>query len=120
MFYEDVVAWLDLNEIRYFGNFKLTGRSGYDHHFDFVVPKSRAEPDRILQTINRPSRDTAEATAFKWVDTREVRPAGSLAFAVLNDQEHEVSQSVLDALGSYEVRPVLWSRRDEVRAELTA
>jgi hypothetical protein len=36
LFYEDVVAWLDLCEIRYTPGVKFTGRSGYDHHFDFV------------------------------------------------------------------------------------
>ena len=40
-FYEDVVAWLDLAEIRYTPKVKFTGRSGYDHLFDFVVPRSR-------------------------------------------------------------------------------
>ncbi|WP_418888699.1 DUF1829 domain-containing protein, partial [Methanothrix soehngenii] len=36
---------------------KFTGKSGYDHLFDFVIPKSKKRPERILQAINRPSRD---------------------------------------------------------------
>ena len=44
LFYEDVVAWLDLYEIRYTPGVKLTGKSGYDHLFDFVIPKSRRQP----------------------------------------------------------------------------
>lgn len=120
LFYEDVVGWLDLNGIRHFDNFKLTGRTGYDHHFDFVIPKSATQPERILQTVNRPSRETAEATAFKWLDTREVRTPGSRAYAILNDQEHEVAPSVVDALRNYDVEAFLWSRRDEFGEQLAA
>ncbi len=118
LFYEDVVDWLDLSEVRYTPNVKFTGKSGYDHLFDFVIPKSRVQPERILSTINRPNRNTAEVMAFSWVDTREVRSADSRAYAILNDSEHSVSESVLDALRNYDVRPVPWSERDEARLEL--
>lgn len=120
LFYEDVVTWLDLHEIRYTPKVKFTGKSGYDHLFDFVVPKSRRQPERILQTINRPSRETAQAIAFAWIDTREVRAPDSKAYALLNDSEQALSTGVLDALKNYEVRPIPWSKRDEVREELAA
>src|SRR3990172_82051 len=108
LFYEDVVLWLDTSEIRYTPNVKFTGRSGYDHLFDFVIPKSRKQPERIIQAINRPSRDTAEAVAFKWIDTRNVRPPESRAYALLNDQERPVSNAVLAAIRNYEMTPVVW------------
>ena len=76
---------------------KFTGTSGFDHLFDFVIPKSRQYPERILKTINRPSRDTAEVLAFSWIDTREVRPIESKAYAFLNDSESAVPAAVLDA-----------------------
>ncbi|MDI7267949.1 MAG: DUF1829 domain-containing protein [Myxococcota bacterium] len=120
LFYEDVISWLDLSEIRYTPKVKFTGKSGYDHLFDFVIPRSRQEPERILRAISRPSRDTAQAMAFSWIDTREVRPPESRAYAILNDSEHPVSESVLDAMRNYDVRPVLWSGREQVRQELAA
>jgi hypothetical protein len=118
LFYEDVVAWLDLHEIRYTPKVKFTGKTGFDHLFDFVIPKSRRQPERILQTINRPSRDTAQSLILSWIDTKEVRPPDSRAFALLNDSEQPVSSAVIDALVNYDVRPVPWSRREEVREEL--
>lgn len=117
-FYEDVVSWLDLKDIRYTPHVKLTGNSGFDHFFDFVIPKSRKQTERILKTINRPGRDTAESVAFSWIDTKEVRSANSRIYALLNDTDMNVSSSVVDALKSYDVHPVVWSRRDEVVAEL--
>jgi len=120
LFYEDVVTWLNATEIRYTPNVKFTGKSGYDHLFDFVIPKSRQQPERILQTITRPSKDTAEATAFKWIDTKDVRSPESRAYAILNDKEQRVPGGVLDALKNYDITPVPWSNRESVREELAA
>jgi len=120
LFYEDVVAWLDVHEIRFIPRAKFTGKTGYDHLFDFVIPKSRRQPERIVQAINRPSRDTAQAVVLSWIDTKEVRSPDSRAYALLNDAEQEVSPAVVDALRSYDVKPVVWSERESVREELAA
>jgi len=120
LFMEDVVGWLDIHDIRYTHNVKFTGKTGFDHLFDFVIPKSRYRPERVVQAINRPTRDTVEALTFAWVDTREVRPPESRAYAFLNDADQPTSAGVLDALTSYDILPVLWSRREDVREELAA
>jgi len=120
LFLEDVASWMDLHEIRFTPKVKFTGHSGYDHLFDFVIPKSRKAPERIVQAMNRPSRETAQAVAFSWIDTREVRPPDSRAYVFLNDGDQSPSAAVLDALQNYEVNPVLWSERENVRDELAA
>ena len=120
LFYEDVVAWLDLYDIRYTPKVKFTGKTGYDHVFDFVIPKSRRQPERIIQTVKRPSRDTALAVVMQWVETKQVRAADSRAYALLNDSEQPVASGVLDALRSYDVHPVSWSARESARDELAA
>ena len=120
LFYEDVVSWLDIHKIRYTSRLKFTGTSGLDHLFDFVIPKSESKPERILHAINKPDKNAAESLAFAWMDTREVRPPDSEAFALLNDSEHSVSASILDALRIYEVTPILWSAREDVVQELAA
>ena len=120
LFYEDVVAWLDANDVRYTPKVKFTGTSGYDHLFDFVVPKSRKQPERILQAVNRPTRDTAESFILAWLDTRRVRPPESRAYAILNDIEQTISGGVLDAFRNYQIQPVPFSQRVNVVAELVA
>lgn len=120
LFYEDVVAWLEDQQIRYIPNVKFTGKSGYDHLFDFAIPKSPSQPERIVQAVSRPRRDTAVALAFAWHDTREVRPPASRAYALLNDSEHPIPAEVFEALRNYEVNPVPWSDREDVREELAA
>ena len=120
LFYEDVVAWLEANDIRHTLKAKFTGISGYDHLFDFVIPKSRRQPERIVQAINRPTHDTAEAFIFAWLDTRQVRPNESKAYAVLNDIEQTIPGGVLDAFRNYEIEPIPFSQRTEVVVDLAA
>ena len=120
LFHEDVVAWLDLSDVRYTPNVQFTGKSGYDHRFDFVIPKSRVQPERVLRTINRSNRDTVQAMAFSRVDTREMRSSETRACAILNDTEQAVSGNALDAMRNYDVRPIPWSAREEALGELAA
>jgi Domain of unknown function DUF1829/Domain of unknown function DUF1828 len=120
LFYEDVLNWLELHQIRYTPRVKFTGTSGYDHLFDFVIPKSQSKPERLLRAINRPNRDTAEAMVFAWFDTREARAKDSRAYAILNDSERVVPSAALDALRSYDVTAVVWSNRDQAREDLAA
>ena len=120
LFHEDVAAWLDECDIRYTSDVTLKGASGYDHRFNFIIPKSRTHPERILRTINRPERNITQAVVFSCIDTGEVRPSDSLAYAFLNNSDQSVSGSVPAALQNYGVRPVLWTERDSVRAELAA
>jgi len=121
-FIEDVSAWLDANEIRYTPKVKFTGISGFDHLFDFVIPKSpKKQPERIVKAINSPTRDKAESFIYAWGDTREVRPSDSKAYVILNDRsEEKVSPAVLDAFRNYQIKPVLFSHREEVIDELAA
>ena len=120
LYHEDVVAWLDDAEIRYTPGVKLSGKTGYDHHYDFVIPKSASHPERVLLSINNPNRSSAERTVFAWEDTKGERRGDSRAYAMLNDSQRSLSQSILDALRNYDVRPVLWSQRETVLEELAA
>ena len=120
LFYEDVVEWLDSSNIRYTPNIKFAGKSGFDHRFDFVIPKSKQQPERVLRTVNRPRRDTAQVVAFSWIDTKDVRSPDSRAYAILNDAEQQVPANVLGAVRSYGVNPLPWSARDGAREELAA
>jgi hypothetical protein len=120
LFFEDVIAWLDMNEIRYTPKAKFTGISGFDHLFDFVIPKSRKQPERVIQAINRPTRDSAETFIHAWTDTREVRSPESKAYAVLNDTEQLVPSGVMDAFRNYRIQPIRWSDRAQVVTELAA
>ena len=120
LFQEDVVTWLDISEIRYTPNVTLAGKSGFGHRFDFVIPKSKAWPERVLRVINQPNRDKAQAVVFAWLDTRDIRAPESRAYAILNDSDRPIAPQVLTAMRNYDVSPVPWSNREEGRGELAA
>lgn len=50
----------------------------------------------------------------------EVRPPDSKAYAILNDNEKEVSLPVAEALQNNDVFPVPWSERNKYREVLAA
>jgi hypothetical protein len=108
------------NEVRFVEQAKFTGKTGYDHMFEFVIPRSRKNPERIVKPINRPDKGSAMDMVFAWLDTRETRPPEARAYALLNDTEQTVKPDVTDAFLSYDVKPVRWSERESVREELAA
>ena len=120
IFYEDVTNWLDLQEIRYTPKIRFQGKSGFDNSFDFVIPKSKTQPERVIETINHPQKDTISELIFRWQDTKDVRPADAKLYAILNDANESVSPDMIEALKNYESGVVLWSQREKMKADLAA
>ena len=119
-FWEDVRTYLDQHEVRYSARVKVAGRSGFDHAIDFLIPSSRTRPERFVQAINAPSKNTIGTYLFALGDTREARGEGTEAYAFLNDQDKEIGGDVIDALEAYEVKAALWSRREDYVEALAA
>jgi Domain of unknown function DUF1829 len=121
-FFEDVRAYLDSHDVRYTARVKLAGKSGYDHGVDFLIPKSRQRPERLLQAIAAPKRDNIFGYLWTLSDTRAARGGGSAqeseAYAFLNDQEQAIGGDVIEALHAYRVIPAVWSERDKYVAAL--
>jgi hypothetical protein len=112
-FWGDVKHLLDSHDVRYSPRVKLSGKSGYDHAIDFLIPKSRKRPERLVQAINVPSRNTISAYLFTLADTREAREEESVALAFLNDRDHDVPGDVVEALEAYKVEALRWTARDQ-------
>jgi hypothetical protein len=113
LFKEDVARFLEQNAIPVFPDFKLSGRSGFDHKFDFGLPKTAKKPQRVLQAINTLTKDQAMSFAFAVADVRIVRTETLQAFTFLNDVEHRVSEENLAAIHAYEIHPLFWSHRED-------
>lgn len=119
LFLEDVQSWLDLNEIRYTPNVSFIGKSGFTHSYDFVIPKSKAQPERILRAINKPDRSIIQNLIFSWQDTTITRSDKSLLYAILNDQEG-LKDANIEALSNYGIVGVPWSDRKKYKDDLAA
>jgi hypothetical protein len=114
-FFEDVKNFLDGHDIRYTARVKLAGKSGYDHAVDFLIPKSKKRPERILQAISSPRKENIINYLWTLSDTRAARTATSEpeAYAFLNDQEQTVGGDVIEALNAYNVTPAVWVNHDQ-------
>jgi len=113
LFREDVAVFVELKQIPVFPDFKLSGRSGFDHKFDFGLPKTQRKPQRVLQAINNLSKDQALTFAFAVSDVRAIRAEPLQAFTFLNDADNPPNEDNLAAIKAYDVQPLFWSRRQE-------
>jgi hypothetical protein len=103
-FFEDVARWMDGADIRYTQRVKFAGRTAYDQVFDFVVPKSKREPERILRVVNNPVKDQANAVILSWMDTKDARPSNSVTYAILNDKRGPCPMACLKPGGTTTLR----------------
>jgi hypothetical protein len=55
LFLEDVSRFLDSHDVRYSPNVEFTGKTGFVHRFDFLIPKSKKRPERLIRAINHPN-----------------------------------------------------------------
>ena len=112
-FLEDVKNYLDQHNVRYSERVKLAGRSGYDHGINFLIPRSQTRPERVVQAINAPIKNTIASYLFALTDTTEARNPPAEAYAFLNDRDHKVGGDVFEALEAYKVTAVPWTARDK-------
>lgn len=120
IFLKEVERFLVENEIRFSDNISFIGKSGFTHNFDFVIPKFREIPERIIKVINNPRRDTAESLIFAWNETRETRKSKAVMYAFLNDENKSIGDTITSAFNQYNIKPIPWSQSGQYIDELIA
>jgi hypothetical protein len=118
LFTEEVQRFLDEHEVPFVPKVDFHGKSGFTHNFDFVIPRRKKTPERLVKAINHPSRGTATQLLFAWTDTKDVRPEESSVLAILNDSEKALPPDVINAFEHYDVKTMLWSTREQHVNEL--
>lgn len=113
LFKEDVALLLESHYVPAFSDFKLSGKSGLDHKFDFGLPKTAQKPQRVLQAINNLAKDNATSLAFMVGDVRLARLEPLGALAMINDTVRPPNEEHVAVLRAYEIEPLLWSHRQE-------
>lgn len=120
IFLDDVAKFFDDRDVRYTPRAKFSGKSGLDHLVDFVIPKSRNAPERIVQVLNTPRRDRVESMLFAVNDTRAARGANTEYYAIVNDLKKAVPPEVVTAFSQYSVQVRPWSQREQLVEALAA
>lgn len=120
LFYEDATAWLDSIGARYSPKIIFKGKSGYNHSFLGVIPKSSTAPERIIHAINRPDKAATQQLIFDWLDTKEERGSDSVLYPLLNDSEKKIRPEITSAFGEYGITCIPWSQRASFEKTLLA
>lgn len=120
LFFEEVDSFFEENDIRNTPSIMMMGQSGLSHRFDFVIPASKKMPERILTTLNTPSKQSVQAAIFAWNDVVKTRTAQSKGYIVLNDTKKASSLEIITAIKNYELVPLLWKQRKDYIEELAS
>lgn len=120
LFKEDVENYLRANEVFFSKDIKITGKSGFDHNIDFLIPPIRKHPERLIKAINSPKKDPIMSAIMAYSDITQVRETPTRQFVIYNDAERTVSSDVIAALVNYEIKPIAWTTRNEYLGEFSS
>lgn len=120
IFFDDVSEYFAVNDVRNTPSVMLMGQSGLSHRFDFVIPSSRKMPERVITTLNSPSKQSVLSSIFAWNDTAKVRKTNSRGYIVLNDEKKGVSAELIAAINNYDITPISWNKRDDFLNDLVS
>lgn len=120
VFIEDAKEWLLAINKETRVNYSLRGNNGFDHRFDFFLPRSSTRPPRYIEALRQPDRQALDALSWAWVNTSDARGEESLGYVFLNDDGDGFTDQYYDALRRYDLQPVPWSRRHSVAEQFAA
>ncbi len=112
-FKEDVSTFLSARNINFVPDVKISGKTGYDHNIDFILPKTTKSPERLIKTINKATKDQILAIVFAFSDISAVRSIESEQIVMFNDEYGNISSDAEKALNRYEIKHIPWSKRNE-------
>jgi len=109
-FIDDVQSFFNQNDIFCSDNVQFTGKTGFNHNYDFLFTKTKNKPERLCQTLNLPTKQNAINILFSWDDTKATRKNGSELIIILNDRNN-IAKGVEDAFQTYNANVICWSDR---------
>jgi guanylate kinase len=117
LFKEDVEMFFKANEIYHSRDIKITGKTGFDHNIDFLVPSSKKEPERLIKAIGNPRKDPVMAAIFAFKDIEEIRSEKTKNYVIYNDLDQKVTSDILSAMQSYNIFSIPWTKKEICKEE---
>ena len=112
IFNDDVKEYFDNNDIRYTEDIVLMGKSNLGTKYDFIIPKSKNAPDRLIQTCNSIELGHTRTLLFGWLDTVDKRNDNSKLYIIYNDDIRNTTAEIEDALKNYGAMSIPWTNID--------
>lgn len=111
-FLDDIQQFFDSNNIYCFSNVQFTGKSGFNHNYDFAFQRNQNNPERLCLALNNPTKASMGNALFAWNDTLPSRDPKSQLIVFLNDS-NTISKGIEDGFSSYNVNTIRWSQRNQ-------
>lgn len=109
-FLEDVIAYLENNEVYCASNVSFVGKSGLTHDFDFLFQKNKVHSERLCKTMNNATKNNMINMIFAWEDILSERKNSELI--VLINDENKVDVEIINGLSNYGINSIEWSNID--------
>lgn len=119
LFKEDVELYFRSNLVVFSKDIKLTGKSGFDHNVDFLIPASQSKSERLVKAVNSPKKDPILSAIMAFNDISQVRETVTRNYVIYNDVDKDVSSDVINAMKIYGIDPIPWSFREQHLSEFS-
>lgn len=119
LFKEDVELYFRSHDIVFSKDIKLSGKSGFDHNIDFLIPATRNKPERLIKTINNAKKDSILSSIMAFNDINQTRETETKNYVIYNDIEKDVSRDIIGALQNYGVKQIPWSEIEKSMPEFS-
>lgn len=120
LFFEEVDSFFSQYDIRNTPSIMMMGQSGLSHRFDFVIPASKKMPERIVTTLNAPSKQNVQAAIFAWNRCHENALDAQPGLHHPERREKSGEPEIVAAIKSYELVAVPWREREAYIPELAS
>lgn len=114
-FQEDVLEYIDKNDITYLDDIKISGKSKLDHNIDFILPGQKNEA--IIKLANNLDSNMVKSHIFTFEDIQGSRKKNSKCFILINDMNKKISSKHAEAFSEYNIKPLVWSDKDTLIRE---
>lgn len=117
LFKEDVELYFRTHDIFFARDIKLTGKSGFDHNIDFLIPSSKSKPERLIKTVTNPKKEQIMLAIMAFGDIVQVRGDKMSSCVIYNDLEKKILPDAVSALNSYGIKHIPWSQKERCQQE---
>lgn len=111
IFADEIKDFFNEKNVIYSQDVSFVGQTGFNHKFDFLVPKIKDKKETIIKSINSPTKDKVLLTLFQWEDTQKTRVDDSQLIIFLNDNK-KIPCNIIESCNSYKTIPIPWGKRD--------
>lgn len=108
-FLEDIETFFEVNNVIYWKDLTVNGKSGFSHKFDFSLPKIGNRREIAIKALNSPRKDLINGVLWSFEDTRNARPETD-GLVIINDS-NDLPPDVTQALEEYNIPFLPWSKR---------